>query len=48
MKHLLLGSTILLTASTSLMAEEIEVGEAQAGFAYAKEVCANCHAIVSN
>jgi mono/diheme cytochrome c family protein len=48
MKHLLLGSTILLTACTGLMAEEIEVGDAQVGFAYAKEVCANCHAIVSN
>ncbi len=48
MKHLLLSSTILFTASTGLMAEEIETGDVQAGFAYAKEVCANCHAIVSN
>jgi len=47
MKHLLLSSTILLTA-TGLMAEKVEVGDVQAGFAYAKEVCANCHAIVSN
>jgi mono/diheme cytochrome c family protein len=48
MKHLLLSSTILLAASTGLMAEEVGVGDPQAGFAYAKEVCANCHAIVSN
>jgi mono/diheme cytochrome c family protein len=48
MKHFLLSSTILLSASGGLMAEEIEVGDAKAGFAYAKEVCANCHAIVSN
>lgn len=30
------------------MAEEVGVGDPQAGFAYAKEVCANCHTIVSN
>jgi mono/diheme cytochrome c family protein len=48
MKHLILSSTILLAASTGLMAEEIAVGDAQAGFTYAKAVCANCHAIVSN
>ena len=48
MKHLLLSSTILLAASTGLMAEEVGVGDPQAGLAYAKEVCANCHAIVSN
>jgi hypothetical protein len=48
MKQLLLGSIILLTASTGLMAEEIEIGDAQAGFVYAKEVRANCHAVVSN
>lgn len=48
MKYLLLSSTILLAASTGLMAEEVRVGDPQAGFAYAKEVCANCHAIVSN
>jgi mono/diheme cytochrome c family protein len=48
MRHLLLSSTILLAASTGLMAEEVGVGDPQAGFAYAKEVCANCHAIVSN
>jgi mono/diheme cytochrome c family protein len=27
------------------MAEEVETGDPQAGFTYAKEVCANCHAI---
>jgi len=27
------------------MAEEVELGDSQAGFTYAKEVCANCHAI---
>jgi mono/diheme cytochrome c family protein len=48
MKHLLFSSTFLLAASTGLMAEEVGVGDPQAGFAYAKEVCANCHAIVSN
>jgi mono/diheme cytochrome c family protein len=48
MKHLLLSSTILLAASTSLMAEQVGAGDLQAGFTYAKEVCANCHAIVSN
>jgi hypothetical protein len=48
MKHLLFSSTILLAASTGLMAEEVGVGDPQAGFVYAKEVCANCHAIVSN
>jgi mono/diheme cytochrome c family protein len=36
------------TTSTGLMAGEVEVGDVQAGFTYAKEVCANCHAIVSN
>jgi mono/diheme cytochrome c family protein len=46
MKHLLFSSTILLVAITGLMAEEVEVGDPQAGLAYA--VCANCHAIVSN
>jgi len=48
MKHLLLSSTILFAASTGLMAGEVGVGDPQAGFAYAKKVCANCHAIVSN
>jgi mono/diheme cytochrome c family protein len=48
MKHLLFSSTILLAASTGLMAEEVGVGDPQAGFVYAKEVCTNCHAIVSN
>jgi mono/diheme cytochrome c family protein len=49
MKHLLFSSTILLlAASAGLMAEEVGVGDPQAGFAYAKKVCANCHAIVSN
>jgi mono/diheme cytochrome c family protein len=48
MKHLLLSSTIVLTAFTGLMAQEVEIGDSQAGFTYAKEVCANCHAIVSN
>ena len=56
MKHLLLSSTILLAASTGLMAEEVmkdrelmtgevEEGDPQAGLEYAKEVCANCHGI---
>jgi len=35
----------LLAASIGLMAEEVELGDAQAGFTYAKAVCANCHAI---
>ncbi len=46
MKLALLGSTILLATSTSLRAEQL--GDAQEGFVFAKEVCANCHAIVSN
>lgn len=45
MKQLLLSSTILLAASTGLMAEDVEVGDPEAGFVYAKEVCANCHGI---
>jgi mono/diheme cytochrome c family protein len=48
MKHLLLSSTILLAAYTGLMAEQVGVGDPEAGFVHAKEVCANCHAIVSN
>jgi mono/diheme cytochrome c family protein len=58
MKHLLLSSTILLAASTGLMAEEVmkdrelmagevEEGDPQAGLEYAKEVCANCHGITN-
>ena len=48
MKLALLSSTILLTASTCLRAEPLGMGDAQEGFVYAKEVCANCHAIVPN
>jgi mono/diheme cytochrome c family protein len=48
MKRLLLSSIILFMASTGLMAEQAVVADPQAGFVYAKEVCANCHAIVSN
>jgi mono/diheme cytochrome c family protein len=46
MRIALLSSTILLAASTGLGAEQM--GDAQEGFVFAKEVCANCHAIVSN
>ena len=45
---LLLTAMILLATSTGLRAEPLGVGDAQEGFVYAKEVCANCHAIVSN
>jgi cytochrome c len=45
MKHLLLGLILLLAVSTGLMAEEADRGDPQAGFTYAKDVCANCHAI---
>ena len=48
MKFSLFSSTLLLVVSTSLGAEPLEMGDAQEGFVYAKEVCANCHAIVSN
>ena len=48
MKLALFSSTILLVVSTGLTAEPLGMGDAQEGFAYAKEVCANCHAIVSN
>jgi len=48
MKPALLSSTILLAVSTCLRAEPLEMGDAKEGFVYAKEVCANCHAIVSN
>ena len=48
MKLVLLSSTILLAASTCLRAEPPGMSDAQEGFLYAKEVCANCHAIVSN
>ena len=46
MKLVLLSSTILLAASTCLRAEPPGMSDAQEGFLYAKEVCANCHAIV--
>ena len=45
MKHLLLSLTVLLATSIGLKAEQM--GDAQEGFLFAKEVCANCHAIVS-
>lgn len=48
MRLALLSSTILLAASTCLRAEPLGMGDAEEGFVYAKEVCANCHAIVSN
>jgi cytochrome c2 len=48
MKLALLGSAILVAASTALRAEPIVMGDAREGFIFAKEVCANCHAIVSN
>ncbi len=48
MKLALLSSTILLLVSTGLSAEPLEAGDPQEGFVYAKEVCANCHAILSN
>ena len=47
MKLALFGSTILLVVSTGLGAEPLGMGDVQEGFVYAKEVCANCHAIVS-
>ena len=46
MKLALLSWIILLAVSTTLRAEQM--GDAQEGFIFAKEVCANCHAIVSN
>jgi mono/diheme cytochrome c family protein len=36
---------VLLAASAGFAAEQAGTGDPQAGFAYAKEVCANCHAI---
>lgn len=48
MKLTLLSSTILLLVSTGLGAEPLETGDPQEGFVYAKEVCANCHAIIPN
>ena len=48
MKSALLSSTIMLVATTCLGAEPLGPGDAQEGFIYAKEVCANCHAIVSD
>lgn len=48
MKVALLTLAFLLAASASLMAEPQEMGDPQEGFEYAKEVCANCHAILSN
>jgi len=48
MKRALLSSILLLAASTGLSAEPVVIGDAEEGFVYAKEVCANCHAIVSN
>jgi mono/diheme cytochrome c family protein len=44
-KRLVLASAILFAASTGLAAEQAGAGDPQAGFLYAKEVCANCHAI---
>jgi len=44
-KRLFLASAILVAASAGLAAEQPGTGDPQAGFAYAKEVCANCHAI---
>ncbi|ODR95619.1 hypothetical protein AUC70_01610 [Methyloceanibacter stevinii] len=46
MKLALLSSAILLLVSTGLSAEPLETGDPQEGFVYAKEVCANCHAIL--
>ena len=46
-----IGTFLLSVASappavaTGLMAEEVEVGDPQAGLEYAKAVCANCHGI---
>ncbi len=48
MKLALLSLTIMLAAVTGLRAEPLGMGDAQEGLQYAKEVCANCHAIVSN
>ena len=48
MKLAFLGPVILLAASACLRAEPLQTGDAEEGFVYAKEVCANCHAIVSD
>ena len=48
MKRALLTITILLVVSTCLRAQPLGMGDAQEGFLYAKEVCANCHAILPN
>ena len=47
MKLALLTLAFWLAASTGLRAEPQEMGDPQEGFEYAKQVCANCHAIVS-
>lgn len=46
MKLAVLSSTLLLVASTCARAEPLGMGDAHEGFVYAKEVCANCHAIL--
>ena len=48
MKPALVSSIFLLAASPCLGAEPVGTGDAEEGFVYAKEVCANCHAIVPN
>jgi mono/diheme cytochrome c family protein len=48
MKLALLTLAFWLAASTGLRAEPQGMGDPQEGFEYAKEVCANCHAILSN
>lgn len=48
MKLALATLAFLLAASTGLRAEPQEMGNPQEGFEYAKQVCANCHAILSN
>ncbi len=48
MKLALSTLAFLLAASTGLRAEPQEMGNPQEGFEYAKQVCANCHAILSN
>lgn len=47
MKLALWSSVILLAATTGLRADP-GMGDPQEGFEYAKQVCANCHAIVPN
>lgn len=48
MKPALLSLIILLSAPTGLRAEPQDSGDAEEGFIFAKAVCANCHAIVSD